>query len=484
MQIESPEATVRGNEAVHAEAFRRQKDHAAFLKGQSATYRIERIRAIRSVLVRRRGAVKEALRADFDKSPESVDETEILPVVFEATHTARNLRRWMKPRRVPTPVYLAGTSAYARPEPRGVALIMAPWNYPVNLTLGPLVSAVAAGCPAFVKPSEFTPETSRVIREIVEDALPPEEGYVVEGGPDVAGELLTLPFDHIYFTGSPHVGRVVMRAAADHLASVTLELGGKSPTIVDESASIAHAARVIAFSKYANAGQTCLAPDHVYVHDRIYDRFVAALRERIEALYGSDARSRMTSPGTTGLIHDRHAARLRMLVHEAVEAGAIVHVGDPEASEGRASDALVLGGIPAGARVMEEEIFGPVLPLVRFRTLEEVAADIGTRPHPLAIYVFSSRSSTVRHVCRATSAGATVVNDALIHFLNFDLPFGGVGESGLGKGKGRAGFLAFSHERAVLRQHIRPGPLTLLYPPFSRRTRRLIELLLRLYGGR
>ncbi len=484
MLIESPVAPggpIADPVAPLAAAWQLQKEHAAFLKRQQPAFRIRRITDVRASLERHRDAVKEALHADFRKSPESVDETEILPVVLEAAHTVRNLRRWMKPRRVRTPLYLAGTTAFVRPEPRGTALIMAPWNYPVNLTLGPLVSAVAAGCPAIVKPSEFTPATSAVIRKVVEDALPPEEAFVVEGGAEVARELLALPFDHFYFTGSAHVGRIVMRAAADHLASVTLELGGKSPTIVDESASLPHAARVIAFSKFANCGQTCLAPDHVYVHERVYDRFVAELRVQIEKIFGADARSRMESPGFGSLIHDRHADRMRALVREAVSAGATVHSGDPDASSGRSADAVVLGDLPAGARVMEEEIFGPVLPLVRFRALDEVARDINLRPKPLALYVFSSRAGSVEHLCHATSAGATVVNDALIHFLNFDLPFGGVGGSGLGKGKGEAGFRAFSNDRAVLRQHLRPGVLNLLYPPFSAWTRRIIEWLLRLY---
>lgn len=484
MQVESSKplaGPVDPTDPMLAEAWNRQKEHAAFLKRQPAAYRIRRIRALRSSLVRHRDDVKQALYEDFRKSPESVDETEILPVVLEASHTVHNLRRWMKPRRVRTPLYLAGTSAFVRPESRGTALVLAPWNYPVNLTLGPLVSAIAAGCPAIVKPSEFTPATSSVIRDIVADALPPDEALVVEGAVGMATALLRLPFDHIYFTGSPHVGRVVMRAAADHLASVTLELGGKSPTIVDESASLRHAARVIAFSKFANSGQTCLAPDHVYVHDRVYDRFVSELSVQIKSIFGADAESRMVSAGLGGLIHDRHADRMRRLVREAVDGGAVVHFGDPGASRGRSADAVVLGNLPAGARVMQEEIFGPILPLVRFQTLDEVAHDIGTRPKPLALYVFSSKSRVVERLCQATSAGATVVNDALIHFLNFDLPFGGVGGSGLGKGKGEAGFRAFSNERAVMRQHLRPGPLTLLYPPFTRRTRIIIEWLIRLY---
>jgi aldehyde dehydrogenase (NAD+) len=470
-----------GRDPSLAAVFELQREHAAFLKRQPAEYRLRRVRALRDSLLRHRDAVQEAMYADFRKAPESVDGTEILPVALEAAHTVRNLRRWMKPRRVPTPLYLAGTSAVVRPEPRGTALIMAPWNYPVLLTVGPLVSAVAAGCPAIVKPSELTPATSSVVRDLVSAALPPEEALVVEGGVETAERLLALPFDHIYFTGSARVGQIVLRAAAEHLSSVTLELGGKSPSIVDESADLAHAARVIAFSKFSNCGQTCLAPDHVYVHEGVYDRFVAELASRIDKIFGADAEARMNAPGYGALINERHGDRIRALVAEAIDGGALLHAGDPQASRGRLADAVVLGRVPSGARLMDEEIFGPVLPLVRFRSLDEVARDIRARPKPLALYVFSNRTRTVEQLCRATSAGATVVNDALIHFLNFDLPFGGVGGSGLGKGKGEAGFRAFSNERAVLRQHVRPGPITLLYPPFTAWTRRIIDWLLRLY---
>ena len=266
------------------------------------------------------------------------------------------------------------------------------------------------------------------------------------------------------------------------MTSVTLELGGKSPTIVDETADIDHAASVLVFSKFTNCGQTCVAPDYVYVHASVFDRLQAALIDRIGRYYGATAAEREERPEFGRLATLRHAQRVRALAADAVAGGArLVHGSTVVGTDERFLDATILTDVPADAAVLNEEIFGPVLPLVRYERLEEVLADIVRRPKPLALYVFSRRKDHVRRVIGATSAGATVVNDALIHFLNLDLPFGGVGESGMGKGKGHAGFLAFSNERGVLRQHLRPPLLSLLYAPYTRWTRRLLNLLLRLF---
>ena len=462
--------------------FEAQKAFQPTLKALGADHRIARIRALRKALVDFRPAIKEAMWADFRKAPESVDKTDILPAAFEATYVARHVRRWMKPRRAHTPLFLFGTSSKVHVEPKGTALIMAPWNYPVNLTIGPLIAAVAAGCTAIVKPSEHVPATARVIRDLVASVFPPEEAVVVEGATDTATHLLSLPFDHIYFTGSPGVGRLVMKAAAEHLTSVTLELGGKSPTIVDETADIDHAASVLVFSKFTNCGQTCVAPDYVYVHAAVFDRLQEALIERIGRYYGPTAAEREERPEFGRLATVRHANRVRALAADAVAGGAtLVHGSTDVGADERFLDATILTDVPADAAVLNEEIFGPVLPLVRFERLEEVLADIVRRPKPLALYIFSRRKDHIRRVIGATSAGATVVNDALIHFLNLDLPFGGVGESGMGKGKGHAGFLAFSNERGVLTQHLRPPLLSLLYAPYTKWTRRLLDLLLRLF---
>ncbi len=462
--------------------FEAQRAYRPVLRAKGADHRIARIRAIRRAIEAWRPAIKEALWADFRKAPESVDKTDILPVALEAFHAARHVRRWMRPRRVPTPLFLFGTSSRVVYEPKGTALIMAPWNYPVNLTLGPLIGAVAAGCTAIVKPSEHVPHTSRVIRDLVASIFPPEEAVVVEGATGTSTHLLSLPFDHVYFTGSPAVGRLVMKAAAEHLTSVTLELGGKSPTIVDETADVAHAASVVVFSKFTNCGQTCVAPDHVYVHASVFDRFAAEMGDRIRRYYGTDAAERAERPEFGRLATLKHAQRVRGLADDALARGARLLFGSTDPGpDDRFLDAVLLADVPNDAPLMQEEIFGPVLPLLRYERLEEVLDDINRRPKPLALYVFSRRRDRVARILGATSAGGTVVNDALIHFLNLDLPFGGVGESGMGKGKGRAGFLAFSNERGVLKQRLRPPLLSLLYAPYTKWTRRIIDWLLRLY---
>lgn len=307
--------------------FARQQAFAPRLRHASAAERLARLERLRKALLARREQIQRAAAADFRKPPEEVELSEIFPVLHEITHVRRHLRRWMKPKWVRPTLAMLGTRAEIRYEPKGVCLIISSWNYPFNLSFGPLVSAIAAGNTVILKPSELTPHCSRLIREIVEETFPPEEVAVFEGGVEVASALLSLPFNHIFFTGSPAVGKVVMEAAARHLASVTLELGGKSPAIVDASANLDKTVRNLVWSKFANNGQTCIAPDHVYVHASVRAEFLDKLKARIRRVYGADAAAQRSSPDYCRIVNARHFERLRGLLEDALQRGARLVTG-------------------------------------------------------------------------------------------------------------------------------------------------------------
>lgn len=419
-------------------------------------------------------AIFAALKADFGKPEAEVILTELLPVTQEIRHTSRNLRRWMRPVRLRPSLATFGTSARIVPQPRGVCLIIAPWNYPFNLCLQPLVSCLAAGNSAILKPSEMTPATSALIARMIADTFPPDLVTVVEGGKDVSQALLALPFDHIFFTGSPAIGRVVMEAAAKHLASVTLELGGKSPTIVGPDADIELAAKWVVFGKFINAGQTCIAPDHVFVHARIKDRFVAALRARIAKAYRSGA----DSPHLARIVNDHHARRLAGLLEDAKAKGARVLSGG--GAQGRAIEPTLIEAITPEMEIDREEIFGPILPIMPYDDIEPVLAHINARPKPLSLYIFDRDKARINHILAATSSGSAGVNLTVLQYSHAELPFGGVNNSGIGAAHGHHGFRAFSHERAVLRNRSSAAPL--LFAPYDGRARRLIAFAKRFLG--
>lgn len=416
-------------------------------------------------------AIIAALAEDFGKPEAEVVLTEILPVMQDIRHTLRHLRRWMRPRRVMPTLTTFGTLARVVPQARGVCLIIAPWNYPFNLCFGPLVSCLAAGNSAILKPSEMTPATSALIARLVTETFPPDLVAVVQGGRDEAQALLALPFDHVFFTGSPAVGREVMAAAARHLTSVTLELGGKSPVIIGPGADVAQAAKWVAFGKFANAGQTCIAPDHVFVHDAVRAPFLAALRDRIAAAYGAGA----DSPHLARIVNDRHAGRLRGLLADAMARGAQVLTGGP--GEGTRLPPTLVEAVTPEMALMQEEIFGPVLPILPFTDLAPVLNRINAGPKPLALYVFDRDAGFADRVLSATTSGGAGVNLTVMHYAHTGLPFGGVGNSGLGAAHGEAGFRAFSHDRAVLTNRF--SALPLLFPPYAGRAKRLIALVRR-----
>jgi aldehyde dehydrogenase (NAD+) len=441
-----------------------QQRNRAAVAAATAPQRIDKLRRFERALMARADEIRAAMWEDYRKPPAEVDLSEIYPVVSEARHAIRHLRRWMKPKRVGNRLALFGARSTIVYEPKGVVLIMAPWNFPFNLTLGPLVSAIAAGNCAMVKPSELTPASSACMKRIAGDLFDENEIAFVEGDAAVADALLKKKFDHIFFTGSPAVGRLVMKAAAEHLTPVTLELGGKSPVIVDRTANLNDAAKRIAWGKFYNCGQICIAPDYVLVDEAVRDEFLNKLDAAIDSL-GAE--------GSRGIIvNDRHAARVTRLVDDAVANGArVVHGG---VSRGREIEPTVLTNLAPGAAVMEEEIFGPLLPVLPYRTLEEALELIASKEKPLVLYIFSRARRVVREILARTRAGGTAVNHTLVQFYQLNLPFGGIGHSGVGKSHGFYGFEAFSNARGVFHQRLPISPIEMLYPPYVGRIKKFM----------
>ncbi len=458
------------------ECFALQATTALRLRQSTRAERIAKIKRLKEVVLAHKDEILAAGMADFAKPAAEVELTEILPVIAEANDAIRNLRAWMRPKKVWPSRMMFGTFGYTQYEPKGRVLIISPWNYPVNLTLGPLVSALAAGNTAIIKTSEMTPHLSQVISKIIAAAFTPDEVVVFEGDASVAQGLLALPFDHIFFTGSPAIGKIVMAAAAKHLTSVTLELGGKSPTIVDESADLKMAAQNILWAKFTNNGQTCIAPDHIYVHAKVKDAFVQHCIDTLESVYGQ-GQAQKDSPYLARIVNEHHARRVQNLLIDAQTRGARVLTGGDIDETQRYIAPTLLDNIPDDAAVMQEEIFGPLLPIITYDDLSDVIARINAAPKPLALYVWSKTEAHIKQVMQQTTSGGACINHCVVQFLHGNLPFGGVNNSGIGSAHGYHGFLAFSHERAVVRSWIMLARM--FYPPYSDLTRKLIKLFIK-----
>lgn len=457
--------------------FERQRDTALRLRTSSREERLAKITRLRDALLAHREEIRAAALKDFRKPAAEVDLTEILPIVMEANDARCHLKRWMKPKGVMPTQMMFGTKGYVQYEPKGRCLIISPWNYPVNLTFGPLVSCIAAGNTAILKPSEMTPNLSAVMVKITREIFNEDEVAIFEGDANVSTTLLSLPFDHIFFTGSPAIGKVVMAAAAKHLTSVTLELGGKSPTIIDETADLPLAAKTVAWAKYTNNGQTCIAPDHVYVHSAVKDEFVRLVKEYIANAYGEGAAAQR-SPVLARIVNERHAQRVNALLEDAKAKGAKVLTGDTVDVKDCFVAPTLLTDIPRDAKIMDEEIFGPLLPIIPFTNLDQVIGEINAMQKPLALYVWSRSESNIDAVMKRTSSGGACINHAVVQFLHGNLPFGGVNNSGIGNAHGEYGFRAFSHERAVVRTRVMLARMFFL--PHKSWTQKIINLLMKM----
>jgi aldehyde dehydrogenase (NAD+) len=422
-----------------------------------------------------------AMDADFRKASQEVDAIEIFHVLNEIKEAGAHLEQWTSPKKVDAPLTMLGTRSVITYEPKGVCLIIAPWNYPFSLTVGPLVSALAAGNSVIVKPSEMTPNVARLLKDMAQTLFPVEEVALFEGDAQLSQELLKLPFDHIFFTGSPTVGKIVMKAAAENLTSVTLELGGKSPTIVCSDANLREAAERIAVGKFVNNGQTCIAPDYVLVHESVAGKFTELVAQKTKSFFAEVGQEMENSTSYCRVVNDKHFTRLTSLLEDAVLKGAKLELNGKHNPVTRFMHPVIVSNVSPDARILEEEIFGPILPVLKFSKLEEAIAFINARPKPLALYVFTRKKHNEDAILASTSSGGVCINDCGIHFLHHKLPFGGVNHSGIGKSHGHEGFLAFSNQKPVLRQRSGLTSVRAFYPPYTNRSRKLMDWFLKFF---
>lgn len=428
------------------------------------------LRRLEEAIRAREDEINAALRADLGKSAFEGYMCEVGLTLNELRYMRSHIRRFAREQRVRTPLAQYVSRSYKKPSPRGTVLIMSPWNYPFLLTMEPLIDAVAAGNTAVVKPSAYSPASSAVIAELIADCFPPEYVAVITGGRQENACLLKQKFDYIFFTGSQAVGREVLRCAAEHLTPVTLELGGKSPCIVDETAKLPLAARRIVFGKYLNCGQTCVAPDYVLCHRSVKDRLVAELKREITAQFGSEP---LENPDYGRIINEKHFDRICGLI----DGEKVVHGGTARRETLQISP-TILDDVTWEDAVMGEEIFGPVLPVLTFDGIEEVCQLLAGKPKPLALYLFSQDRARIREVTGRCAFGGGCVNDVVIHLATSAMGFGGTGESGMGAYHGKAGFDTFSHTKSIVDKKTWLD-LPMRYQPYKRGSGRIIRLFVR-----
>jgi aldehyde dehydrogenase (NAD+) len=429
-------------------------------------WRREQLLALERMLDEREADFAEALASDLGRAPLDAWLADLAPVTAESAFARKHLRAWTRRKRVRIPLNSRPGSAWYQYEPLGTVLIIGPWNYPIHLVLAPLVGAIAAGNTAIIKPSEHTPACSAKLAELIPQYLDGEAIAVVEGEAAETQQLIDQALDHVFFTGGPEIGKAVMGAAAKHLTPVTLELGGKSPVIVDKDADLAVAARRIAWTKTMNSGQTCIAPDYLLVHRDIREPFTEALVKAVDEMTPE-------AGPMLPIVSSRHTGRIGSLLEGA--GGTLLRGGKVDVENRRAELSVVLDP-DAGAPVMREEIFGPILPIVTVDSLDDAIAHVQAGPKPLAVYLFGKSRTAQRRVLEEISNGGTVINHLMMHVLVSRLPFGGVGNSGTGAYHGRWGFETFSHRKAVMRKPVHPDP-KMLYPPYTERTKKLMRKL-------
>lgn len=431
-------------------------------------------RLLKSVL-KHRHDIAQALEADLGKPAIESDLSEIYPIKSDIRHAIRELNTWAAKRSFRSPLALMGTKAWVQPEPKGVVLIISPWNFPFNLTFCPLVSALAAGNCVMLKPSEATPHSSALMGKIIREVFEPDHVALIEGEVEESTYLTTLPFHHIFFTGGPEIGKKVMAAAAQNLCSVTLELGGKSPAIVDASANMKEAVRRIVWSRFFNSGQVCISPDYALVDERVYPAFIKEVKSCIASFY----KDPMTSGALSKLVHDGHFSKIKQLFEDATAKGAEVITGGTFDASKRFFAPTVLSNVTNEMTVMHEEIFGPILPVISFRNPSEAIALMNSLPRPLAFYIFAKGAKNIQPFVLNSRAGSTGINETFIQFIHPELPFGGVNFSGIGKGHGKYGFDAFSNERSFVKQLFSRNAIRFIHPPYTGFTRKLATFMLK-----
>jgi aldehyde dehydrogenase (NAD+) len=450
----------------------RQRDFFFNRGPKEPAFRIQQLKALKKAIEKNEQQILDALKRDLNKPETEAYASEISPVLREIEVALKSIASWARPKRVRTPFLLFPGSSSIYSEPYGSVLIIAPWNYPFQLAMAPLVGAMAAGNCAVLKPSELAPHTSRMMAGLMAESFEPSYIGVVEGGVEATQRLLSQRFDYLFFTGGTAVGKIVMEAASRHLTPVTLELGGKNPCIVDSEVDVVKTARRIVWGKFFNAGQTCLAPDYLAVNARIKKPLLNALKTTIEAFYGGDP---STSPDYARIINPKHFARLSALLQE----------GDTITGGTTKPDRLyisptVIDKISWNHKIMEDEIFGPILPVIEYEELGDVITRLQTKPKPLALYFFSNDKGKQDRILHELSSGGVSINDTLAHFENTRLPFGGVGESGMGAYHGKSSFETFSHKRSVFKRSFLADP-RMKYPPYKTPLKYLKKVLKLLY---
>ena len=446
------------------EIFELQRVHSISLRSSTDRERKEKLKKLKLLIQENEALIFEALHKDLRKSEFEAALTELYFVYAEIDFAIKNLSSWMRPLRVSASLSNIFSKNRIFYEPKGVALIIAPWNYPFQLLIAPLVSAIAAGNCAILKPSELSPATTSVVSKLINKNFNPKEIACFEGGVELSEALLDLPFDHIFFTGSPKVGKLVMSAAAKNLSSITLELGGKSPAIITHGANLEKAAERIVWGKFLNSGQTCISPDYVLIDAKLEQEFLRLASEKIDQLFYKN--DELDKSSYAKIISKNHYERLKSLRDAAVKDGASILKSGPDSDEDQTIEPCLLSNVSPDCELMKEEIFGPLLPVIPYQSIDKAINFINQRSKPLALYIFSESDSLTQNIIKQSSAGGTCVNDVLVHISNPALPFGGIGNSGTGSCHGFFGFKAFSHERAVMFQS-KINFNKMAYPPYS-----------------
>ncbi|PTF04015.1 aldehyde dehydrogenase [Staphylococcus devriesei] len=443
-----------------AQQFEESKNFFKTHKTKDIKFRKQQLKLLSKSIKNHENELLEALKHDLGKSAVEAYATEIGITLKSIKMARKELKNWTKTKQVDTPIFMFPSKSYIKPEPYGTVLIIGPFNYPVQLLFEPLIGAIAAGNTAIIKPSELTPNVASVIRQIIEDVFSTDFVAVVEGGIEKTQTLIHLPFDYMFFTGSEKVGQIVYEAASKNLVPVTLELGGKSPVIVDDTANIKVSSDRISFGKFTNAGQTCVAPDYILVNKKVKNELIEALKQSIQEFYGTNVEK---SPDFGRIVNNKHFNRLNDLLK--VHANSIVSGGHTNAKE-RYIEPTILDGITPASKIMQEEIFGPLLPIITYDDLNEAFDIVQSKAKPLSLYLFSEDENTTHRVLNELSFGGGAINDTLMHLANPNLPFGGVGASGIGQYHGKYTFDTFSHKKSYIFKSTRLDS-SIIYPPYK-----------------
>ncbi len=445
-----------------------------FYQGETKdiNFRIEQLRKLNKMIVAKESAIINALNKDLGRHPYESYTAEIGTVLTSIRYHIKNMKQFTRIKKVKTPIHQLGAKSYIQPEPYGVVLVIGPYNYPFNLLIEPLIGAISAGNCIVLKPSEQTPHITKCIYEMFSETFDKNYIRIIEGEKDVTSALIHAPFDYIFFTGSVNVGRIVMAAASKNLVPVTLELGGKSPCIIDQKANIKVAAKRIAWGKFFNAGQTCIAPDYALVHESVKASFIDALKQTIIEFYGTEM---MKSKDFARIVNDRHTKRLATIIDQ--DKHKIILGGQYDITEHFIAPTL-MDDVTWDDASMEDELFGPILPIMTYHNLDEAIHNINQRPKPLALYIFTEDKEVQKKVIRSTSSGGSCINDTISHFATHHMPFGGVGQSGMGAYHGFDSFKTFTHYKSILNKSTK-FKLNFLFPPYDEKKLKSAKIVLK-----